>query len=105
MFDVSLDAARKLAYLAAFANILAAALLLFVLRRGLPPRGLLARAAFISSHEAGWRLGWFSWNVAAVTLLGLFLALASRWKNEAPVLCGLAIVLATAGLAADLSAE
>jgi hypothetical protein len=102
---ISPDTGRRLAYLAAFANVLAAASLLFVLRRGLPPENLRARAAFVSSHEAVWRLGWLSWNVAAVTLLGLFLALASRWRNHAPAFCGLAIVVATAGLASDLSAE
>lgn len=105
MFDISPDAARKLAYLAASANTLAAALLLFVLRHGLPPENVRLRAAFVASHEVVWRLGWLSWNIAAVSLLGLFLALASRWRNEAPVFCGLAIVVATAGLAADLSAE
>lgn len=103
--DISPGAGRKLAYLAAFANVLAAALLLLVLRRGLPPENVRARAAFVISHEAVWRLGWLSWNVAAVMLLGLFLALASRWRTRAPVLCALAIVVATAGLAADLSAE
>ncbi len=40
-----------------------------------------------------------------MTLLGLFLVLAGRWNSGAPVLCGLAIVVAKAGLAADLSAE
>ena len=105
MFDVSSGAARKVAFLAAVANALAGAVMLFVLRLGLPPRALLVRSAFISSHQVVWRLGWFGWSVAAITLLGLFLAFASRWRKEAPFLCGLAIVVATAGLAADLGAE
>jgi hypothetical protein len=105
VFDVSPGTARRIAFLAAFANLLAGALTLFVLRQGLPPRSLSDRAAFISSHEFVWRIGWLGWSVAAVTLLGLFLALAGRWSAEAPVLCGLGIVVATAGLAADLSAE
>jgi hypothetical protein len=105
VFDISFRSAQKLAFLAAFANILAGALTLFVLRHGLPPRSLADRAAFISSHEVLWRLGWLGWSAAAVTLLGLYLALASRLRHGAPVLCGLAIVVATAGLAADLSAE
>ena len=105
MFDISPRAARKVAFIAALANLLAGALTLFVLRRGLPPRSLVDRSAFISSHAVLWRLGWLGWSVAAVTLLGLFLALAGRWRTEAPVLCGLGIVVGTAGLAADLSAE
>lgn len=105
MFDISSGAARKVAFLAAVANALAGAVMLFVLRLGLPPQGLLDRSAFISSHQVLWRLGWLGWNVAAITLLGLFLALGSRWRKEAPLLCGLAIVVATAGLAADLGAE
>jgi hypothetical protein len=105
VFDISPGASRRIAFLAALANLLAGALTLFVLRQGLPPRSLADRAAFISSHAILWRLGWLGWSVAAVTLLGLFLALAGRWRTEAPVLCGLGIVVATAGLAADLSAE
>jgi hypothetical protein len=104
VFDISSSTARKAAFLAAVANALAGAAILFVLRLGLPPRGLSVRSAFISSHQVVWRLGWLGWNVAAITLLGLFLALASRWR-EAPLFCGLAIVAATAGLAADLGAE
>jgi hypothetical protein len=105
VFDISSGNARKVAFLAAGANALAGAAMLFVLRLGLPPQGLSVRSAFISSHQVVWRLGWLGWNIAAITLLGLFLALASRWRKEAPFLCGLAIVVATAGLAADLGAE
>ncbi|MDP9299740.1 MAG: hypothetical protein M3P43_02415 [Actinomycetota bacterium] len=105
MFDVSPGAARRLAFLAAFANALAGGLTLFVLRRGLPPQGLVTRSTFISSHRVLWQLGWLAWNAAAITLLGLFLALAARWWKRAPVSCGLAIVVATAGLGADISAE
>jgi hypothetical protein len=105
MFEISLRTARKVSLGAALANLLASALMLFVLRRGLPPESLDTRSEFVSSHETLWRLGWLSWNVAAVTLIGLLLVLASRWKHEAPFLCALAIVVATAGLAADLSAE
>jgi hypothetical protein len=105
MFEISLRTARKVSLGAALANLLASALMLFVLRRGLPPESLDTRSEFVSSHETLWRLGWLSWNVAAVTLIGLLLVLASRLKHEAPFLCALAIVVATAGLAADLSAE
>lgn len=94
-----------MAFVAAFANLLAGALTLFVLRQGLPPRSLADRAAFIASHVVLWRLGWLGWSLAAVALLGLFLALAGRFRTVAPLLCGLGIVVGTAGLAADLSAE
>lgn len=105
MLDISSGAARRIAFLAAAANALAGLAMLFILRMGLPPEGLSVRSTFISSHLVVWRLGWLSWNIAAITLLALFLALASRWSKEAPLLCGLAIVVATAGLAADLGAE
>jgi hypothetical protein len=105
VFDISSRAARKIAFLTAAANALAGLAMLFVLRMGLPPEGLSVRSAFILSHRVAWRLEWLSWNVAAITLLALFLALASRWRKEAPFLCGLAIVVAAAGLAADLGAE
>src|SRR6266487_2472330 len=94
-----------MAFVAAFANLLAGVLTLFVLRRGLPPGSLTDRAAFISSHVVLWRVGWLGWSLAAVTLLGLFLALAGRFRAVAPLLCGLGIVVGAAGLAADLSAE
>ena len=87
------------------ANALAGALTLLVLRHGLPPVAPSARVAYVSSHLALWRLGWLSWNVAAVTLVGVLGVLAARWRSQAPVLCAVAIILATAGLAADLSAE
>jgi hypothetical protein len=105
VFDVPPRSARNLAVLAALANAIAGALTLSVLRRGLPPQDLVSRATFIASHAVLWRVGWLAWNAAAISLLGLFLALAARWARRAPVLCGLAIVLATAGLGADLSAE
>jgi hypothetical protein len=105
VFNVSPRSARRLALLAALANAVAGGLTLLVLRRGLPPQGLVERAMFVSSHRVLWRVGWLAWNAAAITLLGLFLALAGRWGKRAPVLCGLAIVVATAGLGADLGAE
>src|SRR5437764_11378636 len=94
-----------MAYLAAFANLLAGALTLIVLRRGLPPRSLAHRVAFISSHVVWWRVGWLGWSLAAISLLGLFLALAGRFRTVAPLLCGLVIVVSPAGLAADLRAD
>jgi hypothetical protein len=94
-----------MAFIATLANLIAGVLTLFVLRQGLPPRSLVDRASFISSHVVLWRLGWLGWSLAAVTLLGLFLALAGRFRTVAPLLCGLGIVVGTAGLAADLSAE
>jgi hypothetical protein len=40
VFDISSGAARKIAFVAAVANILAGALMVFVFRRGLAAQGL-----------------------------------------------------------------
>jgi hypothetical protein len=103
--EIATTTARRVAFVAAAANGLAGALTLLVLRHGLPPVARAARVAYVSSHLVSWRLGWLSWNLAAISLVGLLLCLAARWRSRAALLCIMAVVLATAGLASDLGAE
>ena len=96
----------RIAYAAAATNFIAAVLMVLVLGNGLPTSGTdpAVRLAFIRSHNFSWQLGWFAWNVAALTLLGFFLAL--RMADERPGwILNLAIACAAAGVAADLTAE
>ena len=101
--------AARIAYAAAAINLLASVVMLFVLRPGLPARGdfvaLRSRHAYVSTHLAAWRIGWLLWNAAAVVLLAFFVVLSLRWRDRAPVVSRLALVVAGAGLAADLIAE
>lgn len=89
------------------ANLAAAIVMLGVLRPGVPAgeAELEARIAHVASNATGWRLGWLVWNLAAIALIALYVALALRWRDRAPVLCRVAVLLAAAGLAADLGAE
>ena len=94
------------AFTAAGVNLAAGLVMLTILRPGLPGQQALAdRIAYVSEHTTAWRLGWAVWNAAAITLVGLFVALAYLWRGRAPVASRLALLCAAAGLAADLAAE
>lgn len=64
---------------------------------------LAAQARYVSDHLVLWRLGWAVWIAAALALLLFFRWWASRigWSPAAR----LAIVLAAAGVVADVAAE
>src|SRR5437870_2296897 len=81
--------------------------MLLVLRRGLPVPGSApsARLDFVRGHAGLWRGAWILWHAAAVSLVLLFLVLAERFRRRAPVRAALAMIVAVAGLAADLAAE
>ena len=105
--NVSPRTAARAAYLAAALNLAAALAMLLVLQPGLPVAdSLLAnRLAYVTTHAALWRSAWLLWHAAAIGLLAFYIGLASRWWRAAPLRCELALLCATAGLAADLSAE
>ena len=107
MVEVTPRHAATAAYVAAAVNLAAGIVMLLVLRPGIPAgeRDLAGRIAYVTDHLFLWRAGWLIWNLAAITLLGFFVALAARWRAGAPLLCGLALLCAAAGLAADLAAE
>jgi hypothetical protein len=107
MAEARLRHAPTAAYIAAAVNLAAGAVMLFALRHGIPAgeKDLSARIAYVAEHTTAWRIGWLVWNFAAISLLGFFVALAARWRHQAPILCGLALLCAAGGLAADLGAE
>jgi len=59
----------------------------------------------VGGHALLWRIGWLFWHGADFGLLAFYLALASRWRRRYPIRCDLALVAATAGLAADVAAQ
>lgn len=107
MPDVASRQAATAAYIAAAVNLAAGLVMLVAIRYGIPAgeSDLSARIAYVGNHLLAWRLGWLVWNLAAISLLGFFVVLAARWRERAPILCGLALLCAAAGLAADLGAE
>jgi hypothetical protein len=107
MVEVTPRHASAVAYLAAAVNLTAGLVMLLALRHGIPAgeSDLPARIAYVTGHALTWRLGWLVWNLAAISLLGFFVALAACWRDRAPILCELALLCAAGGLAADLGAE
>jgi hypothetical protein len=104
---VSPRAVARAAYVAAGANLAAAAALALVLQPGLPLPGndLPARQAYLAEHTAIWWAGWLLWHAAALALLAFYVGLAGYWGQRAPIRCGLALLCAGAGLAVDLGAQ
>lgn len=107
MSDVTPRHGPTAAYIAAAVNLVAGLVMLLVLRPGVPAGegDLSERIAYVGEHIVAWRVGWLVWNLAAISLLGFFVVLAARWRERAPILCGLALLCAAGGLAADLGAE
>lgn len=99
--------AARVAFATSITNVAASIVMLAVLRHGIPAGepSIEDRFIFIRTHTSTWRWGWLVWMVAALTLLCLFVALAERWNSTSPILCMLAVALATAGIAADLAGE
>lgn len=105
--EVSAWSVSRAAYAAAVFNLIAAATMLFLLEPGLPLEGsaIESRQAWVASHRGVWWTGWIAWQAAAISLLGLYVGLAGLWRERAPILSTLALLVAAAGLAADLGAE
>jgi hypothetical protein len=97
----------RLAYLAAALNAVASVVMVTVLRDGLPGGGNTAnqRLEFIRSHIWQWRTGWLTWNLAALSLLALYVALGRAVGTPRSLMSRLALLFAAAGLAGDLTAE
>ena len=107
MAKVSRRAVARAAYVAAGANLAAAAALVLALQPGLPLPGndLPARQAYVAEHTIVWWAGWLLWHAAAIALLGFYVGLAAHWGQRAPIRCGLALLCAAAGMAVDLGAQ
>lgn len=90
------------AWVAATTHILASFAMLLLLRRGLPGFTDEERLAYITSHRAAWVGGWLLWQIAAISLIAFYGALALRFRG---VLSVAAIGVASAGLAIDFICE
>lgn len=94
---------RTAAWAALAAHFVAGAAMALVLRHGLETNPDLGdRLAFIVRRQGLWTAAWATWNVAAASILYLFYAL---WKAHGGAACRLAVAIAAAGVAADLTAE
>jgi hypothetical protein len=95
----------RAALLAAAAAILGSAGVAAWLREGLPFAGadIARRVAYLSQHQRAWTWGWLLAAFGAVLVVNLYRAMATHWQNKAGTACRLAMILATAGLAVDLS--
>jgi hypothetical protein len=91
-----------IAWLAAATHIIAAAGMLFLLRRGLPGIAEEERLAYIATHRAAWLGGWLVWQLAAGSLMAFYGVLALRLRG---VLSVTAMACAAAGLSLDLACE
>jgi len=63
----------------------------------------IARAAYVASHATTWRVAWFIWMVAAISLGGFFFWWAAR--SPKPRLARTALAVGCAGIGADFFAD
>lgn len=106
-FEVSARSAARAAYASAAFNLAATMAMALVLKPGLPIPGsrLADRMLYVSTYPGWWWSGWLLWHGAAISLVGFYVGLAGQWGRRSPLLSLLALLCATAGLAADLAAE
>ena len=90
-------------YLCAVVNALAALALATILAPGVSLVPTAAQATYAADHLPAWRLGWGLWIAAALSLVAFFGWWASRiaW----PPVARAAVVIAVAGVLADMIAE
>ena len=88
------------AYVCAAANLTAVVALVTVLSPGTTLSDDATRAAYVRDHVVVWRVGWSLWVLAAISLL-LFYA----WWRSRIGAGWIALGIAAAGFAADLTAE
>ena len=88
------------AYVCAAANLAAVVALVTVLSPGTTLSDDATRAAYVRDHVVVWRVGWALWVLAAISLL-LFYA----WWRSRIGAGWIALGIAAAGFAADLTAE
>jgi hypothetical protein len=85
-------------------HLLAVAMLAIVLRHGgLTQPDAALRGAYIASHSAAWTFGWFTWMIAATSLVAFYAWWGSRLAAAGVAIA--AVVLAAVGMVCDLSGE
>ncbi len=100
---------RTAALLSLGLHLVAGAAMLCILRHGLETNpDLRGRMTFLVDQTGLWVAGWLTWNAAALSILYYYAAFAwahaADGKTSASPL-HLAVILSTAGIAADLAAE
>jgi hypothetical protein len=90
------------AWLAAATHVVASAAMVVLLQRGLPGFPVEERLAYMAAHRGAWMGGWVLWQVAALSLLGFYGALALRFRG---VLSLVAMCLAAAAVSIDFACE
>jgi len=98
---------RHAALLALICHFIAGLSMALILRTGLETNAdLPSRLAFLSGHSLLWMAGWVPWNFAALSILYFYYSFyAAHSRSNASSALRLALIFATAALAADLSAE
>jgi len=82
--------------------------MLLILRRGLETNDDLGdRLRFLQEHAWLWSLGWLSWTLAAVTVLGFYVSFAAAYRSlpSSKTLLTAALASAVFAVAADLAAQ
>lgn len=97
------------AWLALAMHLVAGLAMAIVLRHGLETQAdLTNRLRFLVDHTAIWTTGWLTWNAAALSILYFYAAFAWAHQTDGRTATGplrFAVILSTAGIAADLAAE
>lgn len=94
--------ASSTAWFAAATHVVASAAMLLLLREGLPGFPEEQRIAYMAAHRTAWTIGWLSWQLAAISLMAFYAAVAMRVGG---VLSIAAMCVAAAGLSIDIASE
>lgn len=86
----------RIAWLAVGVHVCAILAMLLVLLNGLPPGDLIARRAFVATHQLPWGIGWSLWALATLTLILFMLAWADAMPHRAFALLGIGLTFAGA---------
>ncbi|HKR62488.1 MAG TPA: hypothetical protein VJZ00_02050 [Thermoanaerobaculia bacterium] len=92
----------SIAWIAAATHAVAAAAMLLVMRRGLPEFTEADRLTFFATQRLAWTLGWMTWQLAVLSLIALYAALALRFRGALSIT---AVAAATAGAAIDIATQ
>ncbi len=91
------------AWFCVIVHVFALLAVLLVLRNGIPPGDLAARAAFVATNATAWRIGWALWLPASLALVLFF----AGWADAMPLRGWgmIAVALTLAGATIDWADE